>query len=181
MRTVHPLREVECPSSNSCTVQAAVAAAVNIDGADNAKFLEKFRYTIVASQLLSGHSMLGPPSALPESPITNIFQDGDSPYSTQGMAVSVAGALAFAIVLSWVLGSGPVLNRKRLVTVLVLIPAAVVVGQVMMRRQWLRYRRQQSLSEVSTFVHNSQEFDGASAAALALVQEVELVSRGYRL
>ncbi len=30
-----------------------------IDRADNAKFIEQFRYTIVASQLLSGHSILG--------------------------------------------------------------------------------------------------------------------------
>lgn len=119
---------------------------------------------------------------LSELPTANTFQDGDSAYSTQGMVASVAGALIFALVLSWVLGGGPLLlNRKRLVILLVLVPASVLIGQVMMRRQWLQYRRQQSLSEVSTFVHNSQEFDGASTAALALIQEVELVSRGYRL
>lgn len=179
----HPLREDRRTFSNRSTgVQAVVAAAANIDGADNAKFLEKFRYTIVASQLLSGHSALGQPSAFPESPITNIFHDGDSAYSTQGMVTSVAGALLFALALSWILGSGPpLLSRKRLVVLLVLIPAGVVLGQVLMRRQWLRFRRQQSLSEISTFVQNSQEFDGASSAALALIQEVELVSRGYRL
>ena len=49
------------------------------------------------------------------------------------------------------------------------------------RRQWLRYRRQQSLDEITTFVSNSQEFDSVAGAALALVQEVELVSRGLRL
>lgn len=162
--------------------QAVVGAAANIDGADDAKFLEKFRYIIVASQLLSGHAIPGQSSALPSSPTGNIFHDGDSPYSTQGMVASVAGALLLALVLSWVLDGGPfLLNRKRLVILLILIPACVLLGQVMMRRQWLQYRRQQSLSEVSVLVHHSQEFDGASTAALALIQEVELVSRGYRL
>jgi hypothetical protein len=122
------------------------------------------------------------PPIAPEAPIANIFQDGDSAYSTQGLVTSVAGALLFALALSWILGSGPpLLSWKRLVVLIVLIPAGVVLGQVLMRRQWLRFRRQQSLSEISTFVQNSQEFDGASSAALALIQEVELVSRGYRL
>jgi hypothetical protein len=73
------------------------------------------------------------------------------------------------------------MSRKRLAVLLILIPAAVLIGQVFMRRQWLRYRRQQSLSEVSSFVYNAQEFDSAGAAALGLIQEVELVSRGYRM
>lgn len=159
-----------------------VAAAASIDGADNARFLEKFRYTIVASQLLSGHSVLGQNNPVLEPPSLNDKQDADSPYSTEGTLACVVGALVLALVLSWVLSGGPpFLSRKRLAVLLILIPASVLIGQVLMRRQWLRYQRRQSLSEVSSFVYNAQEFDGASAAALALVQEVELVSRGYRM
>lgn len=159
-----------------------VAAAANIDSADNAKFLEKFRYTIVASQLLSGHSVLGQHTSFSHPPRTHTFQDDGSPYSSEGVLVSVAGALVLALVLSWVLRTdAPLLSRKRLVVLFLLIPASVLVGQVLMRRQWLHFRRQQSLSEISSFVYNSQEFDGTSAAALALIQEVELVSRGYRM
>lgn len=95
---------------------------------------------------------------------------------------SVLGALAVAIVLSWILGdSKSYVTRKRLVFLVVLLVAAVVLGQVHMRRQWLKYRRQQSLTEVGQFVSISYDFDSAIEAILALVQEVELVSRGYRM
>jgi len=50
-----------------------------------------------------------------------------------------------------------------------------------MRRQWLQYLRQQTLVETTDFVLKSQEFDAAVAGAITLVQEVELVSRGYRM
>jgi hypothetical protein len=56
-----------------------------------------------------------------------------------------------------------------------------VVLYAYMRRQWLQYLRQQSLSEMSEFIAKAQEFDDAAAGALSLVQEVELVSRGYRM
>lgn len=163
-------------------MQAVVAAS--IDRADNAKFLEKFRYTIVASQLLSGHSILGPHHPPPGSgEASSDSEGGNGPtYSAEGILASVVGALALAVILSWILGNAPTyVTRKRLVFLLVLMAAAVVLGQVYMRRQWLRYRREQSLSEVAAFVSVSHEFDSASGAALALIQEVELVARGYRM
>lgn len=161
--------------------QAMVAAS--IDRADNARFLEKFRYTIVASQLLSGHSILGPHQPPPDAAEGSAGSEGSGPtYSAEGILASVLGALAVAVILSWVLGSAPTyVTRKRFVFLLVLIAVGVVLGQVYMRRQWLRYRREQSLSEVASLVSVSQEFDSASGAALALIQEVELVSRGYRM
>jgi len=63
--------------------------------------------------------------------------------------------------------------------VLLLVVAAISYAYV--RRQWLQYLRQQTLSEASEFVAKAQEFDSAVAGALTLVQEVELVSRGYRI
>jgi hypothetical protein len=50
-----------------------------------------------------------------------------------------------------------------------------------MRRKWLHYLRQQTLSEISDFVLTAQQFDHVAANAMSLVQEVELVSRGYRM
>lgn len=73
------------------------------------------------------------------------------------------------------------MTKRRLILVLIIAAAAALVGQVFVRRQWLRYRREQSLAEISTFISNSQNFDSATEAALSLVQEVELVSRGYRM
>lgn len=56
-----------------------------------------------------------------------------------------------------------------------------LVTYAYVRRQWLQYVRQQALAETSEFVAKSQEFDAVATAALNLIQEVELVSRGYRL
>ena len=103
-------------------------------------------------------------------------------YSTEGIVASVLGALALAVILSWILTSPPThVTKKRMVFLVVLMAAGTLVGRVYMRRQWLRYRREQSLSEVASFISSSHEFDNASGAALALIQEVELVSRGYRM
>ncbi|CAM1506729.1 Fc.00g063700.m01.CDS01 [Cosmosporella sp. VM-42] len=156
----------------------SAAVAASIDRADNAKFLEQFRYTIIASQLLSGHAGLGQPQINPNA---NAPSDSDdqSIISTEGIVASVLAALAVAVILSWVVESG--VTRKRLVFLLVLCVAGVLLGQIYMKRQWLRYRRDQSLSEITAFIAHSHNLDGATGAALSLVQEVELVSRGYRL
>lgn len=155
----------------------------SLDRADNSKFLEQFRYTIIASQLLSGTSILGHRPAAPSVPGANSDDKHDQPLlSTEGILASILGALAIAVVLSWVLGNAPsYVTRKRLAFLLVLCAAAAFLGQIYMRRQWLRYRRMQSLAEIATFVTNSNDFDSASEATLSLVQEVELVSRGYRM
>ena len=45
------------PSCLRC-IPRQKAVAAKIDGADNSKFLEQFRYVIITSQLLSGHSIV---------------------------------------------------------------------------------------------------------------------------
>jgi hypothetical protein len=64
---------------------------------------------------------------------------------------------------------------------LVIVGLLAVVSYAYMRRQWLQYLRQQTLAEISEFIVKGQEFDAAAGGALALVQEVELISRGYRM
>jgi hypothetical protein len=71
--------------------------------------------------------------------------------------------------------------EKRVIFAAVLLVAGGFLSQIYIRQQWLRYLRNQTLAEVTAFVTKSQDFDSASSAALALIQEVELVSRGYRM
>ncbi|KAG6026390.1 hypothetical protein E4U40_002051 [Claviceps sp. LM458 group G5] len=161
----------------------SAAVVASIGRADNSKFLEQFRYTIIASQLLSGTSILGHRPAAPSiSSDAATCEAQQSVLSTQGLLASILGALAIAVILSWVLGNGSAyITRKRLACFVALLAAATFMGQIYMRRQWLRYRREQSLTEIGSFVSNSNDFDSASEATLSLVQEVELVSRGYRI
>ena len=51
----------------------------------------------------------------------------------------------------------------------------------LLRRQWLQYVRSQVIETASAMAFNAQSFDAAAAAAITWIQEVELVSRGYRM
>uniref|UniRef100_A0A8H7N916 Uncharacterized protein n=1 Tax=Bionectria ochroleuca TaxID=29856 RepID=A0A8H7N916_BIOOC len=116
------------PSMRSIRKHYSAVFAARIDRADNSKFLEKFRYTIVASQLLSGHSILGQ-----HQPAPSLADGASSPglnsiYSTEGVLASVLAALALAIILSWVLGSGhSSITRKRLIFLIIIGAAGLVL------------------------------------------------------
>ncbi|KAM3512358.1 hypothetical protein MY11210_003997 [Beauveria gryllotalpidicola] len=160
----------------------SAAVAASMDRADNEKFLEQFRYLIIASHLLSGHTVAARRHAGAEA-LNAAAQGDDSLLSNEGIVASILGALAIAVVLSWIFGhkKDSYVTKKRLIFLVALIAVSGALGQVHVRRQWLRYRRDQSLSELSGFIINSHEFDSVVEATLALVQEVELVSRGYRI
>ncbi|TPX16717.1 uncharacterized protein E0L32_003658 [Thyridium curvatum] len=182
----NPLKlDVPRSTSLSSSLHNSYSRAVvsRIDRADNSKFIEQFRYTIIASQLLTGHSALG----VQHRPST---QDGSAKAgehdalapTTAGLMVAAAAAVALAWVISWVyMGGYSYLTKKRVFVVLGLLVAVSVLGHAYIRQQWLRYIRSQALNEVTNFVTRSQDFDSATSAAVGLIQEVELVSRGYRL
>lgn len=156
----------------------------SLDRVDNSRFLERFRYTIVASQLLSVQSYLGQASSNQSKDTKSLFQ-----HPPQYAAFSIVGALltaslAFGItwLVHWVRGSrNTALKGSRIVIFLVALVVSIVVLYAYMRRQWLQYLRQNAISEITTFVSIAQEFDQVAAGAMTLVQEVELVSRGYRM
>ncbi|KJZ77878.1 hypothetical protein HIM_02515 [Hirsutella minnesotensis 3608] len=181
-----PLRANEPRSASSLRAlkrRCSAVLAASIDRSDSTRFLEQFRYTIIASQLLSGHSILGHRPAAAGSAGSVIERKDSGLLSTEGILVSVLGALALAAFLSWVRGQGAPahVTRKRLILCLFVLATTAFLGQFLMKRQWLRYRREQSISEIAMFVSNAHDFDSATEATLSLIQEVELVSRGYRI
>lgn len=149
--------------------------------ADNSRFLERFRYIIVASQLLNTHSYLGQ-TGQPTRQLTLPVPDAPNVALTlRGTASTASIAFASAWMVNWVRGGKQGNGLGRVIVLLLAIGALAVVAYAYVRRQWLQYLRQQALSEISHFVGVAQQFDTAAAGALTLVQEVELVSRGYRL
>lgn len=48
-------------------------------------------------------------------------------------------------------------------------------------RQWLQYLRRNAIETTARFVENLQAFEASSISMMGLVQEIELVSRGYRM
>lgn len=169
-------------SSLSLSNSLPSAVASSIDRADNHKFIEQFRYTIVASQLLSGHSITGQPQyGRLKGEDTGNVQNAVVPTST-GIFTTAAGALLVAWIISWVYYGGySHLTKKRVVVAGLILVAGGLSSHVFMRHQWLRYIREQAVAEVTRFISKSQDFDSATSAAISLIQEVELVSRGYKL
>lgn len=162
-------------------VQSAIHS--QLGRAENAKFIEHFRYILVASQLLTEHYGQTEAKTIPN------LSPNISPEEFKAVTTSVAGAVitastAFALV--WLIhwsrdGKTNSFHKGKVSLVLM---AFVLVGTVLYgyaRRQWLLYLRQQAVTAGSTLATNLQAFNSSSAAALTLIQEVELVSRGYRL
>lgn len=184
-------KELESPTDRLTRFHHAWSSAVNsrLGRADNERFLEHFRYTIVASQLLEqylDHGSLNP-AAVSGSP--NLGLDGASEGSTQKVPTSVYGAAAVtvvALVIAYLLdrfrSQRPnVLSKSRVAFVLVALSAVAFVGYGYNRRQRLRYLRQQAVDGVSTLTATWQAFELSSTSALSFIQEVELVSKGFRL
>lgn len=152
--------------------------------ADNARFLERFRYIIVASQLLNAHTYLAQPGygqsrnavvASPDAPQLGAF-------TLAGASVTASFAFALAWLVHWTRGgASSTAGKGRMVIFLGIVILLATTSYAYMRRQWLQYLRQQTIAEISEFVNKAQEFDATAGGSLTLVQEVELVSRGYRL
>lgn len=155
----------------------------NLGRAENAKFIEHFRYILVASQLLTEHYGQSEVKTIPN------LEGSLRPEEYKAVTTSVAGAVvtattAFALVwlIHW--SRDGKLNSFHKGRVAIVITTFVLVGTVLYayaRRQWLLYLRENAVTAGSTLVTNLQAFNSSSVAALTLIQEVELVSRGYRL
>lgn len=139
---------------------------------------------IVASQLLNEHSA---PSYTSAAGVLSNVQVTDAPsfsatFGLQGAVVTAATSFSVAWLVHWSRSrTGPGLNPRRAVVLLVLLPVIGVVFYAFSRRQWLKYVRHQAVEAASVLIGNAQGFDSAASASVVFIQEVELVSRGYRM
>ena len=153
---------------------------------DNAQFLEQFRYTIIASQLLNEHTnsvysavsaVRGPPSSTGDSEKPHrVHYTWTGICCTAGVAFAVAWSAHMARVFAQSYSSN--LASYTLYLILTIILSALFIA---IRRQWLMHIRSEAISAASALVANGQSFDAISSAIVTLIQEVELVSRGYRM
>lgn len=178
--SVSPLKSVVKVVVTDWDAQKAVNS--RIGRADNERFLEQFRYVIVASQLL------GEQGGLRASSMSNFATHGRTgPPDFKVATISPVGAAitgSTAFVLVWLVHWSrrqPALSKGRSVLVLLAFAAVATAVYTYMRRQWLQYLRQEAVQSASALVTNLQAFEASTSSALALIQEVELVSRGYRL
>ncbi|KAF2723311.1 hypothetical protein K431DRAFT_28216 [Polychaeton citri CBS 116435] len=186
---LHPLDTGPGPPTSLGRIHDAWSTAVNsrLGRADNSRFLEHFRYIIVASQLLNEYLDHG---TLRSATVSIPSLDGESEQAgLPTLATSLYGAAATALVafalvylVHWSRnGKGGFLSKGRLALVLAILTAAALLGYGYVRRQWLKYLRQQAVKAGSNLTMRWQGFETAASSALSLIQEVELVSNGYRL
>ena len=68
-----------------------------------------------------------------------------------------------------------------LVVLLALFAIAAFLGWVYIRTRLVCRIRQRTIDVASAFVTNLRAFEASTSSALAYIQEVDLVSRGYRM
>lgn len=89
--------------------------------------------------------------------------------------------LVASVALSWMFrGNGQKSGGSIFISLMV---SGVVAGFWFLqeKRRWLRDLRGEAIDTATHFVENSQAFDLLAADAVTIIQEVELVARGYRL
>lgn len=154
---------------------------------DNAKFIEHFRYTIVASQLLNEYLDHGTfnPNASASLGLDGTADDSGAPVAAASLFGAVAAAsvaLAIVYILHWSrTRRGAFLSKSKVTLVLTVLAVAALVGYQYGRRQWLKSLRRQAVTAASDLTTNWQSFEASSSSTLSFIQEVELVSKGYRL
>jgi hypothetical protein len=157
-----------------------------IGRADNARFLEHFRYITVASQLLNEYLDQGSlPPTLPGHASDGATEtDGLPSVTTSLYGAAVTAIVAFVLVylIHWARnGHDGATSKSRVVLVLIVFVVVAFVGYAYVRRQWLKFLRRHAVTEVTSLTANWQAFEVSASSALSLIQEVELVSKGYRL
>lgn len=100
---------------------------------------------------------------------------------TSVSGVTLVAGLAFTIVwlIQWAKRAS--FSKSRLLLILAGFSVTATISYAFARRQWLKHLRNQALHTASILVANLHAFELSTGAALSLVQEVELVSKGYRV
>ncbi|KAI9687255.1 MAG: hypothetical protein M1822_002298 [Bathelium mastoideum] len=183
--------QLEIPSRTATKkLQNAWLRTINarMGHADSRRFLEHFRYIIIASQLLNENP--GPSALRPNVPqlddptegLPTLRNQQILPASVAGAAVTAIGAFILVWLINWARPSPTTgLSKSRIFGVFVVLSLISIVAYIFARRQWLQSLRREAVESVSTLVTHIQGFDASTSSALLLIQEVELVARGYRV
>lgn len=99
--------------------------------------------------------------------------------SAAGLFKCVLGVWVVTAVINWLVNFQ--LTWRQSCVMIGVLAVCGSLAVVYVRQRWLQHQKDLALAGMSDFVPVSNEFDSAIGAAVALVQEVELVSRGYRL
>ena len=166
-----------------CLPQAAINAHVSTPAHD--EILDKFRYSIIASQLLTYEA-----KSLAENEAARSLGDralqqnhANNSFSIWGAAVSTTIAFLTAWTLHWarVLYLKPATHWLTLCGILALLVVVIVVIYRYARRKSSQTVRRAAVEALSDLIAQSKALDSVGRSAVGLIQEVEIVSRGYEM
>ncbi|KAI4206197.1 MAG: hypothetical protein LQ346_001258 [Caloplaca aetnensis] len=159
-----------------------------LNWAENGRFLEQFRYTIIASQLLNDVPIPGIYKRQihlqsVHNSIRDFYEDAET-IAFSWLGLSITALAAFALVWSIHLARNVALWTPR-VWPLVVAPLVAAMASLFLylylRRHWLHWIRSQAVKSACTLVGGAQYLDAALSASVNWIQEVELVCRGYNM
>jgi len=152
------------------------SSATSIQHVSSEQILERFRYIIVASQLLSDEA--------PPRPIEHEPRERDNSLLQGAVATAVLSFVA-AWVLKW-LGSrrSTIVRSLSWVELCTYCVAIFCLGGALLlflRRRYAKYVQKAAATSLTRLVNDSHTFDTTAGRTLRFIQEVELVARGYDL
>jgi hypothetical protein len=151
---------------------------------EDERFLEHFRYLIIASQLLSEQSRPGSfnPLAHMRSPEVLPNDVLASTTSLEGAIVAVAISFAVVWVIHWsthIRSSSLTSSWVRGCLAVLFVAFGLVLVYIYSLRNISRRTHRSTTNAISSFVDHAHTFDGVTSTSLKLIQEVEIVARGY--
>lgn len=151
--------------------------AAKVTDVANEEFLERFRYIIVASQLLYDDPK---PRRQSQDERTIELQ----PLSIRGAAITAGISFTIACVLHLLrrrYKTSQPLRWSGFLTYTLLLFGGCALLIYFSRRQYLDFVRRSAGSTLGKVVKEWHNFDATATEALRFVQEVEIVSRGYEM
>lgn len=141
------------------------------------ELIERFRYVIIASQLLSDEH--APRPSLPDHDTT-----GNEITTLRGALVTATISFLAAWLIHWMR------TNKRTTTALTWWDFGIYAGGIVVtgvfavlvgRRTYTNYLQRRSMRTLSTYVDDSYNLDTTAGNIIRFIQEVEVVARGYDL
>ncbi|KAK9464896.1 Mysoin-binding motif of peroxisomes-domain-containing protein [Lipomyces arxii] len=154
---------------------------------ENSRFLERFRYILVTSQLLHenvsvfsrGRKLDDGSELFPSEKAQKVLTARNA---TRYWAGSGGCIVVIAILFSWLLRSGDryASAKCRLLVSLVLVTSVSLFFYAHAWRKRLRFTRMTAIEYATQFIECNQAFDNSISRTIGLVQEVEFVSHGFK-
>ena len=182
---VRPKRPRQRPVLTRACTQSVVSSGIS--QSEDERFLERFRYIIIASQLLVERSR--PISHQFDSSVANAGLENHSSTSSEDVSlqgVIVTTMLSFTVAFSFhclraqVLDANTVHWTKACMLLLFITALAQAIYVYFQRRTSLRYRRD-AIAGVSLLITQARALSDLARAAFMMIQEIEIVARGYQM